>query len=47
MPGSGWVFAHTIATGRPHALNEPLSLARFETGHTLDEGGKGPWPGHH
>ena len=30
-PGSGWVFAHTIAHGAPHALNAPFSLERFET----------------
>ena len=43
-PGSGWVFAHTIAEDRPHAFNEALSLDRFATGHLLDEGGKGPTP---
>ncbi|MEQ9333514.1 sarcosine oxidase subunit beta family protein [Thalassobaculum sp.] len=43
-PGSGWVFAHTIAEDRPHKFNEPLSLERFATGHLLDEGGKGPTP---
>jgi len=43
-PGSGWVFAHTIAEDRPHPFNEPLSLERFATGHLLDEGGKGPTP---
>ena len=46
-PGSGWVFAHTIANGRPHRLNAALSYERFETGRTLDEGGKGPTPGYH
>ena len=38
-PGSGWVFAHTLATGRPHALNAPFGLARFETGRLIDEHG--------
>ena len=28
-PGSGWVFAHTIAQDRPHALNAAFSLDRF------------------
>ncbi len=28
-PGSGWVFADTIANDRPHKLNEAFSLARF------------------
>lgn len=38
-PGVGWVFAHTIATGQPHPLNEPFSLARFTTGALIDEHG--------
>ncbi len=28
-PGSGWVFAHTIANDAPHPLNEAFSLERF------------------
>ena len=46
-PGSGWVFAHTIAEDRPHALNECFSLERFATGCVLDEKGAGPIPGAH
>ena len=46
-PGSGWCFAHTIAEDAPHAFNAELSLSRFETGHLLDEGGKGPTPNLH
>ncbi|WP_290649515.1 sarcosine oxidase subunit beta family protein [Aquisalimonas sp.] len=38
-PGSGWVFAHTLATGEPHPINEPFSLQRFETGALVDEHG--------
>jgi len=38
-PGSGWVFAHTIAQDRPHPLNEPFALERFETGRLIDEHG--------
>ncbi len=38
-PGSGWVFAHTIAQDRPHALNAPFSLERFTTGRLIDEHG--------
>ena len=38
-PGSGWVFAHTIAQDRPHQLNAPFSLERFSTGHLIDEHG--------
>jgi heterotetrameric sarcosine oxidase beta subunit len=43
-PGSGWVFAHTLAQGEPHPLNAAFSLDRFETGRLLDEKGSGPYP---
>lgn len=38
-PGSGWVFAHTIARNEPHALNAPFSLDRFTSGYLIDEHG--------
>jgi len=38
-PGSGWVFAHTIATGEPHPLNAAFALDRFRTGYLIDEHG--------
>jgi sarcosine oxidase, subunit beta len=38
-PGSGWVFAHTLARGEPHELNAPFALNRFITGHLIDEHG--------
>ena len=38
-PGSGWVFAHTIAHDEPHALNAPFTLERFTTGFLIDEHG--------
>ncbi len=38
-PGSGWVFAHTIAHDAPHSLNAAFSLDRFYTGHLIDEHG--------
>jgi len=38
-PGSGWVFAHTIAQDRPHELNAPFSLERFVSGALIDEHG--------
>ncbi|HET7547636.1 MAG TPA: sarcosine oxidase subunit beta family protein [Usitatibacter sp.] len=38
-PGSGWVFAHTIAKDAPHELNAAFSLDRFYTGHLIDEHG--------
>jgi sarcosine oxidase subunit beta len=46
-PGSGWVFAHTIANDAPHSLNEAFTLERFASGHTIDEKGAGPIPGAH
>ncbi len=36
-PGSGHVFAHTIATGAPHPINAPFTLDRFRTGRLIDE----------
>jgi sarcosine oxidase subunit beta len=36
-PGSGWVFAHNLAHGAPHALNRNFSLERFTTGRLIDE----------
>jgi sarcosine oxidase subunit beta len=38
-PGSGWVFAHTIARDQPHALNAPFDLQRFASGALIDEHG--------
>jgi len=38
-PGSGWVFAHTIARDEPHALNAPFGLERFASGALIDEHG--------
>ena len=38
-PGSGWVFAHTMAHDKAHALNEAFSLGRFESGALIDEHG--------
>jgi sarcosine oxidase subunit beta len=38
-PGSGWCFAHTIATGEPHPINAPFTLERFTTGTLIDEHG--------
>ena len=45
-PASGWTYAHTLATGKPHALNAPFALDRFERGATIDENGVGPLPNH-
>jgi sarcosine oxidase subunit beta len=38
-PGSGWVFAHTIARDEPHPINAPFTLERFVTGMLIDEHG--------
>ena len=38
-PGSGWVFAHTMARDAPHSLNAPFTLERFSTGALIDEHG--------
>ena len=38
-PGSGWVFAHTMAHDKAHGLNEAFSLGRFESGALIDEHG--------
>ena len=38
-PGSGNVFAHTIAYDEPHRLNVAFALDRFHTGHLIDEHG--------
>jgi sarcosine oxidase subunit beta len=46
-PGSGWVFAHTIANDAPHKFNEAFSLERFARGETIDERGAGPTPNLH
>jgi sarcosine oxidase subunit beta len=42
-PGSGWVFAHTIANDAPHPLNQHFTLERFSDGTTIDEKGAGPY----
>ena len=38
-PASGWVYAHTIASGVPHPLNAPYNLERFANGALIDEHG--------
>ncbi len=41
VPGSGWAFAHLIATGSPYQTAEKYMLERFKTGHLIDEEGTG------
>ena len=36
-PGSGHVFAHTIARDEPHRINAPFRLDRFRDGTLIDE----------
>jgi sarcosine oxidase subunit beta len=36
-PGSGHVFAHTIARDEPHPINAPFTIERFRDGHLIDE----------
>ena len=36
-PGSGHVFAHSIARGEPHPLAAPFALDRFRSGRLIDE----------
>jgi len=36
-PGSGHVFAHTIAKDEPHPINAAFTLDRFRTGRLIDE----------
>ncbi|MEM9100041.1 MAG: FAD-dependent oxidoreductase, partial [Pseudomonadota bacterium] len=43
-PGSGHVFAHTIANDKPHDANARLTLDRYAEGRQIDESGHGPWP---
>lgn len=38
-PGSGWVYAETIAAGEASPLAQPYSLERFTTGALIDEHG--------
>ncbi len=38
-PGSGWVFAHTIAKDEPHELNAAFDVNRFYSGALIDEHG--------
>jgi sarcosine oxidase subunit beta len=36
-PGSGHVFAHTLAKGEPHPIVAPFAIDRFATGRLIDE----------
>jgi sarcosine oxidase subunit beta len=47
IPGSGFAYAHLIATDRPHPAASALRLDRFATGRLLDERGAGAQPNLH
>jgi sarcosine oxidase subunit beta len=36
-PGSGHLFAHTIARDEPHPINAPFTIERFARGNLIDE----------
>ena len=38
-PGSGDLFAHTIANDEPHKLNADFNINRFVSGDLVDEHG--------
>lgn len=38
-PGSGYVFADTVANDRPHPLAKPFNIDRFNSGALIDEHG--------
>ena len=47
IPGSGFAYAHLIATGRLHPSAAALRLDRFRSGHLIDEKGQGAQPNLH
>ena len=47
IPGSGFAYAHLIATDRPHPTAAALRLDRFATGRLVDERGAGAQPNLH
>jgi heterotetrameric sarcosine oxidase beta subunit len=47
IPGSGFCYAHLIATDRPHPAAAALRLDRFATGRLIDERGAGAQPNLH
>ncbi|MEM6385207.1 MAG: sarcosine oxidase subunit beta family protein [Pseudomonadota bacterium] len=46
-PGSGYVFAHLLATDTPHETATAFRLDRFARGHVIDEKGVGAQPNLH
>jgi methylglutamate dehydrogenase subunit A len=46
-PASGFCFAHLIARDEPHDTARAYRLDRYETGHVIDETGRGAQPNLH
>ncbi|MEM7074472.1 MAG: sarcosine oxidase subunit beta family protein [Pseudomonadota bacterium] len=46
-PGSGYCYAHLLATDQTHPVAGALRLDRFRTGHIIDERGAGNQPNLH
>ncbi|MFY8146623.1 MAG: FAD-dependent oxidoreductase, partial [Rhodobacter sp.] len=46
-PASGWVFAHLLATDRPHPTATAYRFDRFRKGLMIDEKGQGAQPNLH
>lgn len=46
-PGSGFCYAHLLATDEPHPVATGYRLDRFRTGHPVDERGAGAQPNLH
>ena len=46
-PGSGFCYAHLLATDTPHEFAAGYRLNRFHTGHPVDERGAGAQPNLH
>lgn len=46
-PGSGYCYAHLLATNEPHPVATGYRLDRFRTGHPIDERGAGAQPNLH
>lgn len=46
-PGSGFTFAHLVATDTSHPAATEFGLGRFRSGHLLDEKGQGAQPNLH
>ena len=46
-PGSGWCFAHLLATDQMHEVATSFRLDRFKTGAVIDEKGSGAQPNLH